>query len=37
VVEYERDTASFCARARAAGLMAQRKHLELDAWRDPCW
>jgi hypothetical protein len=37
VVEYERDTASFCARARAAHLMAQRKHLELDAWREACW
>lgn len=37
VAEYELGTASFCPRARAAGLMAMRKHLELDAWRETCW
>jgi endo-alpha-1,4-polygalactosaminidase (GH114 family) len=37
VVEYELDPASFCAQAGAAGFMAMRKHLELDAWRETCW
>ena len=37
VAEYELDTASFCARARAAGLMAMRKRVSLDAWRETCW
>jgi hypothetical protein len=36
-VEYERDTATFCPAARAAGLMAMRKRLDLDAWRETCW
>jgi len=37
VAEYELDTASFCPQARAAGLMAMRKRIELDAWRETCW
>ena len=36
VAEYDLDTASFCPQARAAGLMAMRKRLALDAWREPC-
>jgi len=36
VAEYALDTAAFCARARSAGLSAIRKHVELDAWREPC-
>ena len=36
VAEYDLDTASFCSKARAAGLMAMRKRLALDAWREPC-
>jgi hypothetical protein len=35
--EYEVDTAAFCPAARAAGLMAMRKRLDLDAWRETCW
>ena len=27
----------FCPAARAAGVMAMRKRLALDAWRRPCW
>jgi hypothetical protein len=37
VAEYELAPSAFCARARAAGLMAMRKRLELDAVREPCW
>jgi hypothetical protein len=37
VVEYELDPSAFCPRAQSAGFMAMRKHLELDAWRQPCW
>jgi hypothetical protein len=37
VAEYELDTASFCPQARAAGIMAMRKRLALDAWRETCW
>jgi hypothetical protein len=37
VAEYELGADGFCARARALGVMAMRKHLELDAWREPCW
>ena len=37
VAEYELDPAVFCPQAKAAGLMAMRKHLELDAWREPCF
>ena len=36
VAEYGLDVASFCPQARAAGLMAMRKRLALDAWREPC-
>ncbi len=36
VAEYDLDAASFCPQARAAGLMAMRKRLALDAWREPC-
>jgi hypothetical protein len=37
VAEYELGTDLFCGRARRLGVMAMRKHLELDAWREPCW
>jgi hypothetical protein len=37
VAEYELDTAAFCPAARSAGLMAMRKRLSLDAWRETCW
>jgi hypothetical protein len=37
VAEYELDTSEFCSRAQASGLMAMRKRLDLDAWRQPCW
>jgi hypothetical protein len=37
VAEYELDTARFCPEARAAGVMAMRKRLSLDAWRETCW
>ena len=37
VVEYELATEQFCTAARAAGLMAMRKSLALDATREPCW
>ena len=37
VAEYELDTGAFCARAAASGLIAMRKRLDLDAWRQPCW
>jgi hypothetical protein len=37
VAEYELDTATFCPAARSAGLMAMRKRLSLDAWRETCW
>jgi hypothetical protein len=37
VAEYDVATSAFCAQANAAGLMAMRKRLNLDAWREPCW
>jgi hypothetical protein len=37
VAEYDVATSGFCAQANAAGLMAMRKRLNLDAWREPCW
>jgi hypothetical protein len=37
VAEYELATTGFCAQANAAGIMAMRKRLALDAWREPCW
>jgi hypothetical protein len=36
-VEYELQPAAFCARARRLGFMSMRKHLDLDAWRAPCF
>lgn len=36
VAEYNLDTANFCPQAGAAGVMAMRKRLALDAWRVPC-
>jgi hypothetical protein len=36
-VEYELETAAFCAQARQRGLMSMRKRLALDAWREPCF
>jgi hypothetical protein len=37
VAEYDVASAAFCPQANAAGLMAMRKRLDLDAWREPCW
>jgi hypothetical protein len=37
VAEYELATSAFCQQANAAGVMAMRKRLELDAWRETCW
>jgi Glycoside-hydrolase family GH114 len=37
VAEYGTATSAFCPQANAAGLMAMRKQLNLDAWREPCW
>ena len=37
VAEYDVATSAFCPQANAAGLMAMRKRLNLDAWREPCW
>ncbi len=34
--EYELDPADFCPDARARGFSSMRKHLDLDAWRQPC-
>jgi hypothetical protein len=36
VAEYELDPATFCDQAQASAYSAMRKHLELDAWRQPC-
>jgi hypothetical protein len=36
-VEYELSPAAFCARSRRLGFMSMRKHLDLDAWRAPCF
>jgi hypothetical protein len=35
-VEYDLDTASFCADARRRGFSSMRKNLALDAFREPC-
>lgn len=35
-VEYQLPTSEFCDRANAAGIMAMRKRLALDAWRRTC-
>jgi hypothetical protein len=37
VAEYALPRSDFCRRARAAGLVAVRKRLDLGAWRRPCW
>ena len=37
VAEYALAPEAFCPAARAAGLMAMRKPLELGAQREPCW
>jgi hypothetical protein len=37
VAEYALDNSAFCPPAAAAGLMAMRKTMNLDAWRQPCW
>ncbi len=34
--EYHLPGSAFCAESRRLGLSAIRKHLSLDAWRDPC-
>ncbi len=36
-VEYELDPADFCPQANAYGFSFMKKHLDLDAWRLPCW
>ena len=35
-VEYALPRGRFCDRAAALGIVAMRKHLELDAWRQAC-
>ncbi len=35
--EYAVSTSSFCPTARAKGIMAMRKNLSLDAFREQCW
>jgi len=35
-VEYRLKASEFCDRANAAGIVAMRKRLALDAWRHPC-
>ncbi len=35
-VEYDLDTASFCAGARQRGFSSMRKSISLDAFREPC-
>ena len=35
-IEYKLKTSRFCAQAAALGFAAMRKHLALNAWRDPC-
>lgn len=35
-VEYELATTQFCPTTKALGLSSMRKHLDLDAWRQPC-
>jgi hypothetical protein len=35
-VEYDLTVTQFCAKARSLGFSSMRKHLELDAWRQPC-
>ncbi|MFG1806870.1 endo alpha-1,4 polygalactosaminidase [Streptomyces sp. NPDC049040] len=35
-VEYELEPSRFCPAAKKAGFSSMRKHLSLDAWRDPC-
>jgi glycosyl hydrolase family 114 len=37
IAEYELAVGSFCPQAQAAGYMAIRKRLDLDAWRETCW
>ena len=37
IAEYELEVGSFCPQAQAAGYMAMRKRLDLDAWRETCW
>lgn len=36
VIEYSLPRSAFCARAAELGLIAMRKHRELDAWRRAC-
>ena len=35
-IEYKLSKKAFCTQASALGFAAMRKHLSLDAWRDPC-
>jgi hypothetical protein len=37
VAEYDTSTGSFCPKARTLKIMAMRKQLSLDAFREPCW
>jgi hypothetical protein len=37
VAEYALPASRFCAQARTLGVMAMRKRIALDAWREPCW
>jgi hypothetical protein len=35
-IEYDLPLSEFCAKAKELGIHAQRKHLSLDAWSQPC-
>ena len=35
-IEYNLATKRFCTKAVALGFASMRKHLSLDAWRQPC-
>jgi hypothetical protein len=37
VAEYDLATSAFCSAANVMGVMAMRKRLALDAFREPCW
>jgi hypothetical protein len=37
VLEYDMDLAEFCDKAEASGYSAQKKRLNLKAWRKACW
>ena len=36
-IEYELEPADFCAQANSMQFSSMQKHLNLDAWMQPCW